>query len=53
MLVKGADYTKGRVVGTELVESYGGVVALAPLVDGRSTGNVIKRVLTVYGDDRG
>ena len=37
VLVKGADYQKEKVVGWDIVESYGGTVALAPLVDGKST----------------
>jgi D-beta-D-heptose 7-phosphate kinase/D-beta-D-heptose 1-phosphate adenosyltransferase len=45
VLVKGADYTKERVVGWDLVEGYGGRVALAPLIDGRSTSAVIRRIL--------
>ena len=48
VLVKGADYQKEQVVGWDLVESYGGRVALAPLVDGRSTSGVIQRILEAY-----
>ena len=48
VLVKGADYQKEQVVGWDLVESYGGRVALAPLLDGRSTSAVIKRILEAY-----
>jgi D-beta-D-heptose 7-phosphate kinase/D-beta-D-heptose 1-phosphate adenosyltransferase len=49
VLVKGADYAKQQVVGWDTVEAYGGRVALAPLVDGRSTSNVINRILDAYG----
>jgi D-beta-D-heptose 7-phosphate kinase/D-beta-D-heptose 1-phosphate adenosyltransferase len=49
VLVKGADYAKEQVVGWDLVEGYGGRVALAPLIDGRSTSNVIDRILDAYG----
>jgi len=52
VLVKGADYQKEQVVGWDIVESYGGHVALAPLVDGRSTSAVIKRILEAYPDGR-
>jgi D-beta-D-heptose 7-phosphate kinase/D-beta-D-heptose 1-phosphate adenosyltransferase len=48
VLVKGADYKKEQVVGWEIVEAYGGRVALAPLVDGRSTSAMIKRILKAY-----
>jgi D-beta-D-heptose 7-phosphate kinase/D-beta-D-heptose 1-phosphate adenosyltransferase len=44
VLVKGADYTKERVVGWDLVEGYGGRVSLAPLIDGRSTSSLIERI---------
>src|SRR5256885_11568437 len=48
VLVKGADYRKDQVVGWEMVESYGGRIALAPLVDGRSTTAVIQKILEAY-----
>ncbi|MNC98743.1 bifunctional heptose 7-phosphate kinase/heptose 1-phosphate adenyltransferase [compost metagenome] len=48
MLVKGADYTKDKVVGAELVERCGGKIALAPLIDGRSTSAVVQRILDAY-----
>jgi D-beta-D-heptose 7-phosphate kinase/D-beta-D-heptose 1-phosphate adenosyltransferase len=35
-------------VGWDVVEAYGGRVALAPLVDGRSTSGVIQRILDAY-----
>jgi D-beta-D-heptose 7-phosphate kinase/D-beta-D-heptose 1-phosphate adenosyltransferase len=48
VLVKGADYTKEKVVGWDIVEASGGRIALAPLVDGRSTTSVIKKILEAY-----
>ncbi|MGA2233427.1 MAG: D-glycero-beta-D-manno-heptose 1-phosphate adenylyltransferase [Tepidisphaeraceae bacterium] len=48
VLVKGADYAKEKVVGWDFVEAYGGKVALAPLVDGRSTSSLIQRILQAY-----
>lgn len=48
VLVKGADYRKEQVVGWDFVESIGGRIALAPLIDGRSTSNVIQRILEAY-----
>jgi D-beta-D-heptose 7-phosphate kinase/D-beta-D-heptose 1-phosphate adenosyltransferase len=44
VLVKGADYTKDRVVGASHVESWGGRVELIPLVEGRSTTSTISRM---------
>jgi D-beta-D-heptose 7-phosphate kinase/D-beta-D-heptose 1-phosphate adenosyltransferase len=48
VLVKGEDYKKEEVVGWDFVESCGGRVALAPLVDGRSTSAVIQKILEAY-----
>jgi D-beta-D-heptose 7-phosphate kinase/D-beta-D-heptose 1-phosphate adenosyltransferase len=52
VLVKGADYAKTEVVGWEIVEKRGGRVALAPLIDGRSTSAVIQRILDAHGSER-
>lgn len=50
ILVKGGDYkSEQEVVGWEVVKAYGGRIVLAPLVDGVSTTNIVKRVLEVYG----
>lgn len=48
ILAKGGDYTLEGVVGRELVESYGGRVELVSFVDGKSTTNIIERVLERY-----
>jgi len=48
ILVKGGDYTPETVVGRDLVESYGGRVELIDLVDGRSTTDIIERILDRY-----
>jgi D-beta-D-heptose 7-phosphate kinase/D-beta-D-heptose 1-phosphate adenosyltransferase len=45
VLVKGMDYAKQQVVGWDFVESYGGCVALAPIIDGRSTSALIDRIV--------
>ena len=44
VLVKGADYTVATVVGSELVQSYGGRIVLADLLDGHSTTGTLKRL---------
>jgi len=44
VLVKGADYTKDRVVGAAEVESHGGRVVLIDLVEGRSTTGTIEKL---------
>jgi D-beta-D-heptose 7-phosphate kinase/D-beta-D-heptose 1-phosphate adenosyltransferase len=48
VLVKGENYSKEKVVGWDFVESYGGVVTLSPLVDGKSTSAVIQKILDAY-----
>ncbi|BCR05183.1 bifunctional protein HldE [Desulfuromonas versatilis] len=50
ILVKGGDYTPEGVVGKDLVESYGGKVELIQFVDGKSTTNIIERILEQYRD---
>ncbi len=50
ILVKGGDYTPEGVVGRELVESYGGRVELINFVDGKSTTNIINKILESYQD---
>lgn len=51
ILVKGGDYTPDGVVGKDVVESYGGRVELIPFVDGKSTTNIIEKVLERYSAD--
>jgi D-beta-D-heptose 7-phosphate kinase/D-beta-D-heptose 1-phosphate adenosyltransferase len=41
ILVKGQDWAERGVVGREFVESYGGKVVLAPLVEGKSSTAII------------
>ena len=48
ILAKGGDYTVDRVVGKEMVEAYGGRVELVTFVDGKSTTNIIERILERY-----
>ena len=44
VLVKGADYSIDQVVGRDLVESYGGRVALIELVPQASTSLIVNRL---------
>ncbi len=48
VLVKGADWKLGSIVGKDVVEKNGGVVKTISLTRGRSTTNVIQRVLDAY-----
>lgn len=47
VLVKGGDYTRQTIIGADVVEQHGGRVVTIPLVEGRSTTNVINRARTV------
>ena len=47
VLVKGADYTEDTVVGRGFVESYGGTVELAPLVEGVSSTGIMSRIANI------
>lgn len=44
ILIKGGDYTKKQVVGWQIVESYGGRVVVAPMVDGYSTTRLVAKI---------
>lgn len=44
VLVKGGDYVESTVVGASVVRSYGGEVALVPLVEGRSTTQMVAKM---------
>lgn len=50
VLIKGADYALGDVVGGDLVKSWGGEVRLAEIVDGYSTSAAIARASKRRGD---
>lgn len=45
VLVKGEDWKDKGVVGSDFVKSYGGEVVLAPMVKGKSTSDIIERIL--------
>jgi D-beta-D-heptose 7-phosphate kinase/D-beta-D-heptose 1-phosphate adenosyltransferase len=41
VLVKGGDYSKDQIVGTQTVEQAGGQVVIVPFVEGYSTSNLL------------
>lgn len=49
ILVKGADWTLDRIIGADLVLSYGGEVQRVDLVPMISTSEIIQRILERYG----
>jgi D-beta-D-heptose 7-phosphate kinase/D-beta-D-heptose 1-phosphate adenosyltransferase len=48
VLVKGADWQKNSIVGSDLVRSYGGRVETVKLVKGLSTTNLIEKIVKRY-----
>jgi len=44
ILVKGADYKPSEIVGADIVDEAGGKVVTVPLVKGKSTSNIIKKL---------
>ena len=49
VLVKGEDWAVKGVVGREFVESYGGKVTLAPLINGKSSTATIEKIKSLQG----
>jgi D-beta-D-heptose 7-phosphate kinase/D-beta-D-heptose 1-phosphate adenosyltransferase len=49
VLVKGGDWSVDRIVGGDLVRSWGGRVESLPLLPGRSTTDLVERVRERYG----
>jgi D-beta-D-heptose 7-phosphate kinase/D-beta-D-heptose 1-phosphate adenosyltransferase len=48
VLVKGGDYTVNKIVGNKIVESAGGRVIVVKQVPGRSTKNIIRKIVNRY-----
>lgn len=44
VLVKGADYAPGAIVGAKEVEGWGGRVVRVPLVEGKSTTDLVRKL---------
>jgi D-beta-D-heptose 7-phosphate kinase/D-beta-D-heptose 1-phosphate adenosyltransferase len=48
VLVKGADWSKNNIVGSNFVKSYGGSVFIIKLVKDLSTTNLIKKIARLF-----
>ena len=44
VLVKGADWTEGTIVGADIVEGHGGKVVRIPLAEGYSTSRLVEKI---------
>lgn len=51
IITKGGDYAPENVVGKDIVEENGGKVVILPLVENKSTTNIIDKILEVYRDE--
>ena len=51
VLIKGADWSKQKIIGADFVESYGGKVLTVNLVKGRSTSALIKKIVRDFAHE--
>jgi len=51
ILVKGADWEETKIIGTDVVKSYGGEVVRIKLVPDISTSGIIRKILKLYGTE--
>jgi rfaE bifunctional protein nucleotidyltransferase chain/domain len=48
ILIKGGDWPEEKVVGREEVKKWGGRVAIIPEVAGKSTTNIVEKIINLY-----
>lgn len=53
ILVKGADWSKNKIAGSDFVAGYGGEVLRIKLTKGRSTTNLIKKIAQRFAEKYG
>lgn len=51
ILIKGADWSKEKIVGADFVQSYGGKVETVKLVKNRSTSALIKKIVKDFSKE--
>lgn len=49
ILIKGGDWAEDQVVGRKEIHQWGGHVTIIPEVAGKSTTNIVDKIITVYG----
>jgi rfaE bifunctional protein nucleotidyltransferase chain/domain len=52
VLVKGGDWALDKIIGTDIVKANGGKVRNIRYLKGKSTTNIIRKVLESYGKDK-
>lgn len=48
ILIKGGDWPEDRVVGRDEIKQWGGYVTIIPEVAGKSTTNIVDKIISVY-----
>jgi len=46
VLVKGGDWPLDQIVGRDIVEAHGGLVTTIPVIEGRSTTDILNRIVS-------
>jgi D-beta-D-heptose 7-phosphate kinase/D-beta-D-heptose 1-phosphate adenosyltransferase len=52
VLIKGGDWAEEQVVGRKEIREWGGHVEIIPEVAGKSTTNIVDKVIAVYGPEK-
>ena len=47
-IVKGGDWSEDAIVGADAVRTWGGRVVVAPLIENKSTTNIVEKILQIY-----
>jgi len=48
LLIKGGDWPEDKVVGRDEIKQWGGHVTIIPEVAGKSTTNIVEKIISVY-----
>jgi D-beta-D-heptose 7-phosphate kinase/D-beta-D-heptose 1-phosphate adenosyltransferase len=51
VLVKGAEYGEGEIVGEDFVNGYGGTTVRFPMLEGHASSAIIRRIESASGDE--
>ena len=52
VLIKGGDWPEEKVVGRDEIKKWGGKVVIIPEVMGKSTTNVVEKIINIYGREK-
>ncbi len=52
ILVKGGDWPVDKIIGRDIVESYGGTVCTIPFIEGASSTNIIESIIRKHRVDK-